>query len=95
MARTIGFDVSLEPRSVSLRPPPPPLYHPIFEADLSVADAFQVDADSVIVKPSGSDIYDADDMENGRWRENSSKRNCWRATRLYEKVGETPPWIVP
>lgn len=57
--------------------------------------AEQIDSDSVILAPEKCDIYDADDMENGRWREDSGKSHCWRATAAYEMVGSTPSYIVP
>jgi len=94
MARTRFGIVRLQPSTTTRRPEPGPTKYPGFSGGLGLIEATQIDKDSVILVPE-SYCLEPDDSEDAIWRGDYEANRCWKATVVYEQIGENHPHIVP
>jgi hypothetical protein len=94
MARTFR-GVVLQPARTDERPARIHSTAPGFFADLGAIYAEQLDDESIILVPEGCYLHDSDEAAEFRWRESGNGPRCWKATVIYEQLGQSHPHIVP
>ena len=92
MARTFN-GVTLQPSATDERPEPIPLLLPGFGADLGLVEATQLDVDSIILLLA-SYVHDPDDSLQATWRDDLAANRCWKATLIYEQIGQNHPHLI-
>ena len=99
MARTYRGPGALPPSATAAQRPQPIIRGPHgtqFSVDLGLVYAEQLDDDAVILLPPEY-IHNPDDSPDAEWRKDTQHQQAlrvWKATRIYESLGESHPRLV-